>query len=70
MGIETLVSLVVTLIIIGCVVGLLLYLVSISPVPEPFKGWLWFVVMGVAVLILIYVLIGFLPAGGHIRLPR
>lgn len=69
MGIEALVSIVVTLIILGCVVGLLLYLVSISPIPEPFKGWLWFVVMAFAVIVLIYVLIGYLPHGG-VRLGR
>src|SRR5580765_2945918 len=68
MGIESLVSVVVTLIILGCVVGLLLYLVSITPIPEPFKGWLWFVVMAFAVIVLIYVLIGYLPHGGSVRL--
>ena len=51
---DALVHLVIYLIVVGCIIGLLLYLVSISPVPEPFKSWLWFVVIAIAVLIIIF----------------
>ena len=40
MDINGLVHLVIYLIGICCILGLLLYLVNISPVPEPFKGWI------------------------------
>ena len=62
MDIGSLVHLVIYLIVIGCIIGLLLYLVSISPVPEPFKSWLWFFVVAVAVLIVIFYIL--LPMAG------
>lgn len=62
MGLDALVHLVIYLIIVGCVIGLLLYLVSISPVPEPFKNWLWFAVVAIAVLIVIFYIL--LPLAG------
>lgn len=62
MDLGGLVHLVVYLIIVGCVIGLLLYLVSISPVPEPFKSWLWFAVVAIAVLIVIFYIL--LPMAG------
>jgi hypothetical protein len=62
MDLSSLVHIVIYLIVIGCVIGLLLYLVSISPVPEPFKSWLWFFVMAVAVLIVIFYIL--LPMAG------
>lgn len=68
--IASLVNLVVYLIIVGCIIGLLLYLVSISPVPEPWKGWLWFVVVAIGVLIVIYVLLGLIGGGGGIAIPH
>lgn len=56
--IQSLVNLVIYLVVVGCIIGLLLYLVSIAPIPEPYKTWLWFVVMAVAVIIIIYLLLG------------
>ena len=56
--IASLVSLVIYLIVVGCILGLLLYLVSVSPVPDPYKGWLRFLVLAVAVIIIIYILLG------------
>ena len=68
---ASLLNLVIYLIVLGCIVGLLLYLVSISPVPEPFKGWLWFVVMAFAVIAVIYVLLGLIGGGApSFHLPR
>ena len=62
--IGQLVNLVIYLIVVGCILGLLLYLVSISPVPEPYKGWLRFLVMAVAVIILIFILLSLV--GDHV----
>ena len=59
---DALVHLVIYLIVVGCIIGLLLYLVSISPIPEPFKTWLWFVVVAIAVLIIIFYVL--LPMAG------
>ena len=68
---DALVSLVVYIIVIGCIIGLLLYLVSIAPIPEPFKTWAWFLVMAFAVLAIIYVLLGMIGGGApHVSLPN
>lgn len=64
---TSLVHLVLYLIIVGCILGLLLYLVRISPVPEPWKGWLHFLVIAIAVIIVIFMLVGLIDGGG---LPR
>ena len=41
MDIASVVHIIVYLIVVGIILGLLLYLVNISPVPEPWKGWLF-----------------------------
>jgi hypothetical protein len=61
---TALVNLVVYLLVAGIIIGLLLYLVNISPVPEPYKGWLWFLVMAIGILIVIYALINLIGGGG------
>jgi hypothetical protein len=66
---DALLHLVIYLIVLGCIVGLLLYLVSIAPIPEPFKGWLWFVVMAFAIIAVIYVLLGLLGGAPSFSLP-
>lgn len=68
MDIGSLVHIVVYLIVVGCILGLLLYLVSVSPVPEPYKGWLRFFVLAAAILIIIYVLLGLIGGGAVPRL--
>jgi fumarate reductase subunit C len=65
---ESLVHLVIYLIVVGCILGLLLYLVAISPVPEPWKGWLHFLVVAIAVVIVIYILLGLVSGGSVPRL--
>lgn len=60
---ASLVNLVIYLIIAGIIIGLLLYLVNISPVPDPWKGWLWFLVMAMGVLVVIYALLGLISGG-------
>ena len=64
--VESLVHLVIYLIVIGCILGLLLYLVGIAPVPEPWKGWLHFLVVAVAVIIVIFILLGLISGGSSI----
>lgn len=66
---TALVNLVIYLIVVGCVIGLLLYLVRISPVPDPYKGWLHFVVIAIAVIIIIYMLLSLVGNGGGMRMP-
>lgn len=61
--IGSLVNLVIYLIVVGCILGLLLYLVSASPVPEPYKGWLRFLVLAIAIIIIIYILLGLIGGG-------
>lgn len=68
MDIGTLVNLVVYLIVVGCILGLLLYLVNIAPVPEPWKGWLHFLVIGATILIIIFILLGLIGGGGVPRI--
>lgn len=63
MDIGSLVHIVVYCIVVGCILGLLLYLVNISPVPDPYKGWLRFLVLAATILIIIYILLGFISGG-------
>ena len=53
------VSLIVTLLIFGCIVGLLFYLIHIVPVPEPYKTWIKIVLQVLVVLVLIGMLLNF-----------
>lgn len=55
---ATLVHLVIYLVIVGCILGLLLLLVNRAPIPEPYKGWLHFAVLAIAIIMLIFFLLG------------
>lgn len=66
-GIETLVSIIVTLLIAGCIIGLLFYLIHIVPVPEPYKGWIKVVLQVLVVLFLIGLLLSFATGRPIIR---
>jgi hypothetical protein len=61
---NQLVMFVLYCIIAGAVIGLLLYAVAISPIPEPFKGWLRFAVILVAIFVVIFLLLGLVGVGG------
>lgn len=58
-GIETIVYVVVSLVVIGVIVGLLYYGIQHSPIPEPYKGWIHFVLMWLVILVLIGMLLQF-----------
>lgn len=63
MGIETLVSLVVWLLIVGLIFWLLWW--AIGQAPEPFQRVGRVIIAIVAVLVLVYMLLGFLPPMPH-----
>jgi FtsH-binding integral membrane protein len=68
---DALVHLFIYLLIVGCILGLLLWLVKAAPIPEPFKTWLWFAVIALAVLILIlYVLLPLAGSPPNLHLGR
>ena len=52
-----LVGLIVYLLIAGCIIGLLFYLIHVVPVPEPYKGWIRIVLTVLVVLFIIGVLL-------------
>jgi hypothetical protein len=57
--IAGLVSLIVTLLVFGCIVGLLFYLITVVPAPEPYKGWIKIVLQVLVILVLIGMLLQF-----------
>jgi hypothetical protein len=63
-----LVQLVVYLVVVGCVIWLLLWLVDYIPVPEPFNKVAKIAIMVVAVLIVCYVLLGLVGDTPRLRL--
>ena len=58
-NIQWIVRVIVGLIVFGCIFGLLFYLITIVPIPEPFKGWLLILLKVLGVLGLIGVLLQF-----------
>lgn len=68
MDIGNVVHIILYLIIVGCIFGLLLYLVNIAPVPEPWKGWLRFLVIALAVVISIFFLLSLIGGGSVPRI--
>lgn len=52
-----LVSIIVTLLIFGCIVGLLYYLIQVVPVPEPYKGYIKIVLTVLVILCIIGMLL-------------
>lgn len=66
-----LVSFVLYALVAGAIIGLLLYAVAISPIPEPFKTWLRFAVILIAIFVIIYLLLSLVgggPSALHLRL--
>ena len=68
---DALIHLVIYILVAGCILGLLLYLLSISPIPEPFKGWAWFLIIAIVVIaIIFYVLLPMLGSVPSVHLGR
>jgi hypothetical protein len=63
MGFD-LVGFLITVLILGIVVYLLLWLVDSAPLPEPFKAVLHWIVIAIAVIWLISMLLGLAGMGG------
>lgn len=55
--IETLVMLVIYIVVLGLVASLLLYIIGIVPIAEPFKQWVKVFVLVVCALIVIVLLL-------------
>lgn len=67
--IAGLVSLVIYLLVIGLVIWLLVYLIDLLPLPEPFHRVARVVVIAIGVLIIIYLLLGLVGEAPRLKLP-
>jgi hypothetical protein len=68
--IGALVSLTIYLVVVGLVVALLLYIIDVIPLPEPFHRVARIAVIVLACLIVIVLLLGLIGEGpGALRLP-
>lgn len=67
--IQSLIYLIVYLIVIGLVFWLLTYLIDMVPLPEPFNRVAKIALMVVAVLIVIFLLLGLVGEAPRLRLP-
>lgn len=54
-----LVSIVVYLLVAGCIIGLLFYLIHVVPIPEPYKGWIRIALTVLVILVVIGMLLNF-----------
>lgn len=68
--IETLISLVVYLVIVGLIWLAVTTILGVVPLPEPIKTVVNVLLIVILCFIVIYALMGLLPAGGHVRLFR
>ena len=64
-----LIGILVTLLILGIVLFLLLWLVDSAPIPEPFKAVLHWIVIAIAVIWLISILLGMAGMGYGTQFP-
>lgn len=61
MDVSGLISLFIYFIVLACILGVALWILSLLPIPEPFKGWVkigMLVVAGLVVIIFLLSLIG------------
>ncbi len=68
MTIAALISAVIYLVVVGLIIWLLLYLIDVIPLPEPFHKVARVLVIAFAVIIVIYFLLGLLGQAPAIRL--
>jgi len=54
MTVAALIAFAIFLIVIGIVVGALVYIIRASPMAEPFKGWAAWAVLAIGILIVLY----------------
>jgi hypothetical protein len=66
--ITGLVSVVIYIIVVGCICGLLIYLIDIIPVPEPFHRIARIAIIVIGVLIVIMILLSLIEGSGVPRL--
>lgn len=67
--IAGLISLVIVIVVLGCVFGILLWIVDAVPMPSPYKGWATLAVKLIAALVLILLLLGLIGYGPAAQLP-
>lgn len=60
MTIATLITLAIWIIIVGLVVGILYWIITSSPLPEPFKTWGGWAILAIGALVLLYKLVSLL----------
>lgn len=65
-----LISLLIYLIIVGVVLWAIDYLAGVVPMPPPLRQVIHVLVIVVAVLVLLYALLGFIGEAPALRLPR
>lgn len=53
------VSLIVTLIVFGCIVGILFWIISVVPIPDPYRNWIKIVLQVLVGLVVIGLLLSF-----------
>jgi hypothetical protein len=70
MDIGSLVSIVIYLIVIGCIFGLLYYLLNILPIPEPIKSFVRIALIVLIVLVLIFWLLSIVGGGPVVHIGR
>ena len=63
-----LVSIVIYLLVAGCVIGLLFYLIQIVPIPEPYRGWIRVALTVLVVLVIIGFLLSLVTGVPLVRL--
>lgn len=68
MDVSNLVHVFIYILIIASVAGLLWYLLSILPIPEPFKGWIRIAFTVVVVIFIIFWLLSLLGGGTALRI--
>jgi len=61
-SIEGVVNLLVVLIIVGIIIGALYFLIDRSPIPDPYKGWIKYLLLFIIVLAIINFLLSLI---GH-----
>jgi|PlaIllAssembly_1097288.scaffolds.fasta_scaffold3450019_1 small basic protein len=65
MDLSALLWLFIELILIGCAFGVVLFIVSVLPIPDPFKGWLRIAVLVLGAILILFWIVSILGGGPH-----